>query len=198
MNSPALKSFSRKLVGMFCCQRSESKYERLDSRLQKRMIEIKRRSSQESNFRSINAIILKFPKFKEGLQEIRNVFEQCDEDKNEIIDRAELRKCLQKLQLTISEEEIDDLFNACDIDENEGIRLNEFTVLLCLIYVLSVPSDSSHNKLKILTPQLEEEMDWHRKGKVGFREFLFAFIKWIGIESESDDEEIYIESLPET
>ncbi|CAI9117758.1 OLC1v1019239C2 [Oldenlandia corymbosa var. corymbosa] len=140
---------------MFCCQRSESKYERLDSRLQKRMIEIKRRSSQESNFRSINAIILKFPKFKEGLQEIRNVFEQCDEDKNEIIDRAELRKCLQKLQLTISEEEIDDLFNACDIDENEGIRLNEFTVLLCLIYVLSVPSDSSHNKLKILTPQLE-------------------------------------------
>jgi len=35
-----------------------------------------------------------------------------------------------------------------------------------------------------------EEMDWGRKGKVGFREFLFAFMSWVGL----DDADDYISS----
>jgi calcium-binding protein CML len=32
-----------------------------------------------------------------------------------------------------------------------------------------------------------EEMDWGRKGKVGFREFLFAFMSWVGLDDADDD-----------
>ena len=35
-----------------------------------------------------------------------------------------------------------------------------------------------------------EEMDWGRKRKVGFREFLFAFMSWVGL----DDSDGYMSS----
>lgn len=35
---------------------------------------------------------------------------------------------------------------------------------------------------------ITEEMDWDRNGMVSFKEFLFAFTRWIGID-ELDDEE---------
>ncbi|KAL3506391.1 hypothetical protein ACH5RR_031773 [Cinchona calisaya] len=235
---PTLKSISSKVLDMFCCRSSENKYERLDSKLEKKMMEIKKSGSGQNRFRSIDSIIMKFPQLKEGLKEIRHVFEQCDEDKNATIDREELKKCLQKLQLTIREEEIDELFYSCDINESEGIQLNAFIVLLCLIYFLTDCSSSSHSTSKMLSPQLEatfntiieaflfldkngdgklnkkdvvkalneaspwekspshvtrtrfKEMDWNRKGKVSFREFLFAFINWVGIDSDDEDIEI--------
>lgn len=56
-----------------------------------------------------------------------------DEDSNGTIDREELKKCLEELQLHLKEEEIEDLFKSCDIDGSEGIQFNEFIVLLCLI-----------------------------------------------------------------
>ena len=64
---------------MFCCHKPQSKYERLDRKLEKRMIEIKKSASGQSNFRSINSIIMKFPQFKEGLKEIRDIFRQYGE-----------------------------------------------------------------------------------------------------------------------
>lgn len=66
-----------------------------------------------------------------------------DEDSNGTIDREELKKCLQKLQLHLTEEEVEDLFYSCDIDGSEGIQFNEFIVLLCLIYLLKEPSSSN-------------------------------------------------------
>lgn len=68
-----------------------------------------------------------------------------DKDSNGTIDREELKKCLEELQLHLKEEEIEDLFKSCDIDGNEGIQFNEFIVLLCLIYLLTTPSSSSVN-----------------------------------------------------
>jgi hypothetical protein len=65
-----------------------------------------------------------------------------DEDSNGTIDREELKKCLQKLQLHMTEEEVEDLFHSCDINGSEGIQFNEFIVLLCLIYLLKEPSSS--------------------------------------------------------
>lgn len=35
---------------------------------------------------------------------------------------------------------------------------------------------------------ITEEMDWDRNGMVSFKEFLFAFTRWIGID-EIDDED---------
>lgn len=75
-----------------------------------------------------------------------------DEDSNGTIDREELKKCLEELQLHLAEEEIEDLFKSCDIDGSEGIQFNEFIVLLCLIYLLAKPSSSVNlftNKLNI-------------------------------------------------
>lgn len=38
---------------------------------------------------------------------------------------------------------------------------------------------------------LAEEMDWDKNGMVNFKEFLFAFTRWVGIdENEDGDEEI--------
>ena len=65
-----------------------------------------------------------------------------DEDGNGNIDMEELKKCLQKLQLNLKEEEVEDLFHSCDIDQSEGIQFNEFIVLLCLIYLLVEHSSS--------------------------------------------------------
>lgn len=234
---PSLKSL------FFCHTASENNYTRLDTKLEKKIIEVRKSSSgRRSNFKSIDSIILRFPQFREGLRNIRSVFELYDEDANGAIDRNELKKCLQKLQVNLNEQEVEDLFQSCDIDGSEGIQFNEFIVLLCLIYLLSEPSLSSNSTSKMGSPELEatfdtiveaflfldkngdgklnkkdvlkalneasprekspahitrsrfKEMDWDNNGKVSFREFLFALINWVGIDSDEDIDTIDIES----
>jgi len=34
-----------------------------------------------------------------------------------------------------------------------------------------------------------EEMDWDKNGMVSFKEFLFAFTRWVGIDENEDDNE---------
>jgi len=230
---PSLRSLSIKVGSMLCPCSSPNKYKRLDAKLERKMAEAKRGSSGHHNFKSLDSIIMKFPRFKEGLKNIRAVFEQYDEDSNGTIDREELKKCLQKLQLHMTEEEVEDLFHSCDINGSEGIQFNEFIVLLCLIYLLKEPS-SSDTTSRLGSPQLEatfdtiievfffldkngdgklnkkdvvkalneaspwekspshitrtrfKEMDWDRNGKVSFREFLFAFIDWVGIDTDEE------------
>lgn len=65
-----------------------------------------------------------------------------DEDLNGIIDRRELKKCFDGLEILLTEEEIDDLFEACDISAAMGIKFNEFIVLLCLVYLLKDDPDA--------------------------------------------------------
>lgn len=64
---------------MFCHCGSPNKYKRLDAKLEKKMIELKRSSSGKTNFKSMNSIIMRFPQFKEELKHIRGVFEQYGE-----------------------------------------------------------------------------------------------------------------------
>lgn len=155
----ALKSFSSKVgVMLFCCG-SSNKYKKLDAKLERKMMEVKRNTSGRNNFRSFDSIIMRFPQFKEGLKNIRGVFAQYDEDSNGIIDHEELKKCLQKLQLHLTEQEIDDLFCSCDADGSQGIQFNEFIVILCLIYLLMEPSTSTHPTSKMGSPQLEATFD---------------------------------------
>ncbi|GMN62476.1 hypothetical protein TIFTF001_031562 [Ficus carica] len=219
---------------MLCHCGSPNKYKRLDTKLERKLVEVKKGSQGVGNFKSMNSIIMKFPQFKEELKRIRSVFEQYDEDSNGTIDREEMKKCLQQLQLRLTEEEIDDLFHSCDIDGSEGIQFNEFIVLLCLIYVLKDQPSSSNTTSKMGSPQLEatfdtiievflfldkngngklnkkdmvkalsdsstsgrspahisrsrfREMDWDRNGHVSFREFLFAFVHWVGIDTDEE------------
>ncbi|XP_022723063.1 probable calcium-binding protein CML22 [Durio zibethinus] len=231
---PSPKSLSSRIGGMLCNCGPSNNYKKLDSKLERKMIEIKRSASGQCNFKSIDRIILRFPQFRDGLRNLRSVFEQYDEDSDGTIDREELNKCLEKLQLRLTKEEVEDLFRSCDIDRSEGIQFNEFIVLLCLIYLLMKPSSSPDNLSTMDSPQLEatfgtiveaflfldkngdgklnkkdmmkalneaspwerssarvsrtrfKEMDWDKNGKVSFREFLFAFIDWVGIESDGE------------
>lgn len=35
---------------------------------------------------------------------------------------------------------------------------------------------------------IAEEMDWDKNGMVNFKEFLFAFTRWVGIEDMEDED----------
>ncbi|CAN1144472.1 Probable calcium-binding protein CML22 [Linum perenne] len=163
---PSIKYLSSKIGRMFCHLGSANKYNRLDAKLEKKIIEIKRASSSAAaaaprlkTFKSINTIIMRFPQFKEQLKDIKGVFEQFDEDGNGIIDLQELKKCIKKLQLNLKDSDMDDLFHSCDFDGSGGIQFNEFIVLLCLIYLLTESSSPAHNTSKMGSPELEATFD---------------------------------------
>ncbi|KAL7081383.1 hypothetical protein ACP275_14G036500 [Erythranthe tilingii] len=233
-----LKSLYDKAQDIICCHVILSNtYKRLDTKLERKMMEIKKSTSAHHiNFKSIDSIIMKFPQFRDGLKEIRQVFEEYDEDSNGTIDNDELKKCLHALEFSVKDDEIDDLFLYCDMDENEGIQFKEFIVLLCLNYLLTDSStSSSHATLKMCSPKIEatfntivevflfldktgegklkrkdvvkalneaspkekspshitrtrfKEMDWDKNGKVSFKEFLFSFISWVGVDCDEDE-----------
>ncbi|KAK1413695.1 hypothetical protein QVD17_35472 [Tagetes erecta] len=231
---PSLKSLSNRFGRMLRCCNSTNKYERLDNELETKMMEAKQSSQRYNKIKSINSIILRFPQFREGLEEIRGVFRHFDVDSNGIIDREELTKCLQKLRFECTEQEINDLFESCDLGKNKGMKFNEFVVVLCLIYLLAGTSSLSHTATTMGSLELNatfdsmidaflfldkngdgkldkkdmikamnddfpkekspthitmtrfKEMDWNKDGKVGFREFLFSLINWVGIDSNDE------------
>ncbi|KAL1370510.1 hypothetical protein AAHE18_01G065700 [Arachis hypogaea] len=157
-----------------------------------------------------------------------------DEDSNGVIDREELKNSFSKLEISITEEDLNDLFEACDVNEHMGMKFSEFIVLLCLVYLLTDDPAALHIKSQIGLPDLEatfetlvdafvfldknkdgyvsksemieavnesrersseriaikrfEEMDWDKNGMVSFKEFLFAFTRWVGIDDKEDEE----------
>ncbi|CAL5347643.1 unnamed protein product [Camellia sinensis] len=212
----ALKSLPNKLGGMFCFDSPPNKYKKLDAKLEKKMMEVKRSALRINNFRSINGIIMKFPQIKEVLKDIRGVFEHYDEDSNGTIDNDELKKCVQKLQLHLAEKEIDDLFDSCDLDGSAGIQFKEFItskmgspqleatfdIIVEAFLFLDKNGDGKLNKKDIVKSLNEDfpwekspahvtrarfkEMDWDGKGNVSFREFLFSFINWVGVDTDEN------------
>nr|CAB3463910.1 unnamed protein product [Digitaria exilis] len=99
-----------------------------------------RARSRQRTFRSVNSITMRLPRFKDGLRDIKDVFDQYDEDSDGTIDNEELRRCLGKLQVHMSDREADDVHRYCDIDSRRnGIQFQEFAVLLCLLYLLFGP-----------------------------------------------------------
>lgn len=76
--------------------------------------------------------------------------------------------------------------------------------MLCPVYIflqivcikLQFVPDSMHkmvflSRFSFLTAVdfIAEEMDWDKNGMVNFKEFLFAFTRWVGIEDNDDEEE---------
>ncbi|KGN56046.1 probable calcium-binding protein CML21 [Cucumis sativus] len=209
-----------------------------ETKLEAKMVEtMKQRATKGSIIRSFDCIILKFPKIDDSLRNCKTIFQQFDEDLNGIIDRRELKKCFDGLEILLTEEEIDDLFDACDISTAMGMKFNEFIVLLCLVYLLKDDPNAVFSKSQFGMPKLEqtfeslvdafvfldknkdgyvsksemvsainettsgerssgriamrrfEEMDWDKNGMVNFKEFLFAFTRWVGIDENEDGEE---------
>ena len=67
-----------------------------------------------------------------------------DEDSNGTIEKEELKKSFSKLEIPLTEEEINDLFEACDINDDMGMEFSEFIVLLCLVYLLKDDPAAAH------------------------------------------------------
>ncbi|KAE8726862.1 putative calcium-binding protein CML21 [Hibiscus syriacus] len=53
--------------------------------------------------------------------------------------------------------------------------------------VQAISESGEHSSGPIATKRFEE-MDWDKNGAVSFKEFLFAFTTWVGIEDDGDDE----------
>lgn len=206
------------------------------TKLESQILEaVLKRESKGTSIKSINRIILKFPKIDQSFRKCKTIFEQFDEDKNGTIDIKELKHCFEKLQVTFTNEEINDIFKTCDINDDMGISFNEFIVLLCLVYLLKEDPAAPKSKSRMGIPDLEatfeilvdsfvfldsnkdghvsknemiraieettsdgrsdgqtamkrfEEMDWDKNGMVNFKEFLFAFTQWVGIEDDEED-----------
>ncbi|KAL9232769.1 hypothetical protein vseg_007839 [Gypsophila vaccaria] len=144
---PALKTFADKLGSIICRCQNANKHKRLDAKLEKKMIELRHRISRHESFRTINSIIMKFPRLREQIQNLRDVFLQYDEDHNGFLDQEELQKCLKDLPSNLTTKDFDDIFNSCDVDGNGLIQFHEFIVFLCLIYLLARPSSSHSNNV---------------------------------------------------
>ncbi|KAJ8424973.1 hypothetical protein Cgig2_001828 [Carnegiea gigantea] len=157
---PALKFLANRFASMFCCCSCHTnKYRRLDAKLERKMIELRRGHPELTRIRSINSVIMKFPQLKEDIRNLRGVFEQYDENCDGTIDGEELRKCLRELQVDLADQETNDLFHSCDVDRNGVIQFNEFIVLLCIVYLLIKPSGSADTLSRLGSPQLEATFD---------------------------------------
>ncbi|XP_048493353.1 probable calcium-binding protein CML22 isoform X2 [Beta vulgaris subsp. vulgaris] len=164
---PALKSICYKVGSMLwgcnCASSTTNKYRRLDAKLERKMIELKRQASTSGHtnkkFRSINSVIMKFPQLKEQVKKLRGVFEHYDEDGDGSIDREELKQCFKELQVNLTVEEFDDLFESCDVDRNGRIQFLEFIVLLCLIYLITKPSSPTDAVSRTESPNWEATFD---------------------------------------
>jgi hypothetical protein len=56
-------------------------------------------------------------------------------------------------------------------------------------YPIAIPGYVYMFALIFTTLVNTEEMDWDKNGTVTFKEFLFAFTRWVGIDNEDDDDE---------
>ncbi|CAD5179637.1 unnamed protein product [Musa acuminata subsp. malaccensis] len=157
----ALKSFSDKVGDAFAKLSSSIKHRKDHQNLKRRLLEaMKQRGySNQNTFRSINSIIMWFPHFKEGLQNIKNIFEKYDEDSNGTMHHEELKKCLRMLQIQLSEKDIDRLYHYCGMDENKGIQYHEFIVLLCFAYLLAGPDSATNNMSNSASRHVEATFD---------------------------------------
>ncbi|KAL9343269.1 hypothetical protein Peur_063700 [Populus x canadensis] len=104
-----------------------------------------------------------------------------DENVNGSIDLEELKKCLQKLTLTLKEEEVEDLFHSCDIDNSMSSMFLETSKMGSP--ELQATFDTIVEAFLFLD---KNEMDWDRNGKVSFREFLSSLINWIRIDADEE------------
>jgi calcium-binding protein CML len=109
---------------------------------------------------------------------------RADEDSNGTIDSEELRSCLDKLRVQMSEAEADHVHRYCDVDRRRnGIQFPEFVVLLCLMYLLFGPDvtrrvlTTTYSLLCSLLTLWEDDASWFRIHQVS--EFESAKLNFV-------------------
>ena len=92
--------------------------------------------SKKDRVASFNQVIMRFPRIRQALKHVEEVFQQFDADASGAIDHSELQQALAVLGSDVSEEEVQTVFHEADIYENGQLSLKEFVVCLALGYVL--------------------------------------------------------------
>ncbi|XP_039057247.1 probable calcium-binding protein CML21 [Hibiscus syriacus] len=131
-------------------------------------------------------------------EEINDLFKACDINQdmgikfNEFIvllclvyllkDNATATEAKSKMgvpNLEATFETLVDAFVLLDKNKDGYVSKNEM--------VQAISESGEHSSGPIATKRFEE-MDWDKNGAVSFKEFLFAFTTWVGIEDDGDDE----------
>lgn len=65
-------------------------------------------------------------KIEQCTENIKNVFNTFDVDKNGTIDKSELKRVLDYCSITLNDKDLDKVFDMIDLDGNKKISYNEF------------------------------------------------------------------------
>ncbi|RRT71872.1 hypothetical protein B296_00018440, partial [Ensete ventricosum] len=165
-----------------------------ESKLEAKMVEaMQRRASEGTSVKSFNSIIMKFPKIDESLQKCKSIFEQFGE-------LCKSRMGLPDLETTF--ETLVDAFVFLDKNKDGYVSKNE------MVHAINETIGGERSSGRIAMKRFgqffpltctqdqycfffwfaAEEMDWDKNGMVTFKEFLFAFTRWVGIDDVEDEE----------
>lgn len=83
------------------------------------------------------SLLLKFPKLQHGFDLCREIFNECDRDKDQQISMEEMKEGLLKLGFTAGDDKlIADCFDSSDLDQSHSIEFKEFVVLMAVLFIL--------------------------------------------------------------
>ncbi|RDX62667.1 putative calcium-binding protein CML22, partial [Mucuna pruriens] len=131
-------------------------------------------------------------------QEIENLFQYCDIDGSKGIQFNEFIVLLCLIHLLAEPSSSDnsskaglakvgEIFNTIVeafvfFDQNGDGKLNQKD----MVRTLSETNPRERSPARISKRRFQE-MDWDKNGQVTFREFLFGFINWVGIDDDDDE-----------
>ncbi|KAK4341548.1 hypothetical protein RND71_040049 [Anisodus tanguticus] len=210
---PALKLWSNRVGSLLCFWNAPKKYRRLDAKLETKMMELKRSSqgkatSDEDSNGTIDREELKKCikklQFHVKEEEIDDLFHSCDVDEKEGIQFNEFIVLLSYLSLdgfilyifiritfildledwlTRARSTFNTIVEAfLFLDKSVDGKLHKKDVVKALNEDSPCEKSPSH-----VTQARFKEMDWDRSSNVSFRQFLFAFLDWVGIDTDDEN-----------
>ncbi len=84
---------------------------------------------------NFDKILLKFPRIQEVLIKTGKLFDSMDADHNGSLDVDELQEAMEKLNVSMSKEDVEDLFKHSDVKGDSKMNKKEFLVCLSTGYV---------------------------------------------------------------
>eukprot|EP00193_Tetraselmis_chui_P013795 CAMPEP_0177772902 /NCGR_PEP_ID=MMETSP0491_2-20121128/12531_1 /TAXON_ID=63592 /ORGANISM="Tetraselmis chuii, Strain PLY429" /LENGTH=188 /DNA_ID=CAMNT_0019290865 /DNA_START=241 /DNA_END=807 /DNA_ORIENTATION=- len=108
---------------------------RFDAKLSKVVVDYAK--SKPGKPQTFMSLLLKFPKLQNGFDQCREIFAECDRDKDDHITMEEMKEGLYKVGFSPGDDAlIADCFDSSDLDQNQSIEFKEFVVLLAVLFVL--------------------------------------------------------------
>eukprot|EP00898_Chlorokybus_atmophyticus_P006309 jgi/Chlat1/667/Chrsp104S01153 len=128
-------------------------------------------------------------------EEVTELFEESDMNHNDNISFREFLIALAILYLTRKPSEVEGGKDMVELEKTLEVIVDAFLHFdrdadgyvtkheVCAVFNESSPGASGG----MLSSKRFDEMDWDGNGKISFKEFLFAFEGWVGVEDEEDE-----------